>query len=83
MISPTAAGWADIAKSVLSALVMGAAVRFVYDRVGAAGSGRLVGFAVSVPAGVLVYALCTLLSGSGETRGLIGAVREKRGGKKA
>ena len=83
MISPTAAGWADIAKSVLSALVMGAAVRFVYDRVGAAGSGRLVGFAASVPAGVLVYALCTLLSGSGETRGLIGAVREKRGGKKA
>ena len=82
MITPTAAGWADIVKSVLSALVMGAAVWFVYGRLGAAGFGRLAGFAVSVPAGVLVYGLCGLLCGSGEMRGLVGAVREKLAGKK-
>ena len=83
MITLSAAGWLDAGKSVLSALCMGAAVWFVYHRCGAAGLGRLSAFAVSVLAGVVVYAVCALLLGSAEMRGLAGAVREKRNGKKA
>ena len=77
MISPRASDWLDIGKSVLSALAMGAAVRFLYGRAGSMGLGRLTGFCLSVLAGAAVYAVCALLLRSGEMTGLCAAVREK------
>ena len=67
----------DCLKSLLSALAMGIAVRFAALRT--AGMGKLTGFAVPVLAGVLVYAVLTLVFRSEEAAGLIRAVCRSRG----
>ena len=67
----------DCLKSLLSALAMGIAVRFAALRT--AGMGKLTGFAVPVLAGVLVYAVLTLVFRSEEAAGLIRAVCRPRG----
>ena len=82
MISFRVSGWLDAGKSVLSALLTGAAVWFIYGRCGAAGLGRLPAFALSVPAGAAVYGAAALLLGSGEMRGLIRAARDRLRGRK-
>lgn len=59
----------DIAKTVVSALLMGAAVWFVYPLT--SGMPMLIGFALSVAAGVVVYAVCVTVLRSEEMRGIL------------
>ncbi len=63
----------DIVKTVVSALVMGTAVWFVYPLT--SGLPMLVGFALSVMAGVIVYAVCVTLFRSEEMRGILKKLR--------
>jgi len=77
LVSFTPADVFDCLKSLLSALAMGIAVRFAALRT--AGMGKLTGFAVPVLAGVLVYAVLTLVFRSEEAAGLIRAVCRPRG----
>ncbi len=67
----------DIGKSVLSALIMGAAVWFLREKCVSSGMGRLAGFALPVLAGAAVYALCVFLLRSGEMRMLCAAIAGK------
>ena len=59
----------DLGKTIVSALVMGAAVRFVYPLTSSL--PVIVGFALSVLAGVIVYAVCVTVLGSEEMRGIL------------
>ncbi len=67
----------DIGKSVLSALVMGAAVWFLRGKCVSLGMGRLAGFALPVLAGAAVYAICVFLLRSTEMRMLCAAIAGK------
>ena len=69
MISWAFADAADIGKTVISALLMGTAVGFVYPLT--AGMPLIVGFALSVFAGVIVYAVCVTILRSEEMRGIL------------
>ena len=69
MISKSRADVLDLAKTVVSALVMGAAVWFVYPLM--SGLPMIVGFALSVMAGVLVYAASVTVLRSEEMRGIL------------
>ncbi|MGN1346341.1 MAG: murein biosynthesis integral membrane protein MurJ [Eubacteriales bacterium] len=69
MISRSRADLWDIAKTILSALVMGAAVDFVHSR--AAALPQLLAFALSVLVGVAVYAVCVTLLRTEEMRGIL------------
>jgi putative peptidoglycan lipid II flippase len=77
MISSRTSDWADIAKSVASALVMGAVVHVLFGLAGSLGVGRLTGFILCALAGAAVYALCALVLKSGEMTGLCAAVRDR------
>lgn len=69
MISKVRADVLDIVKTVFSALVMGAAVWFVYPLTGSL--PEIVGFALSVLAGVAVYAVCVTVLRSEEMCGIL------------
>ncbi len=69
LIRRNAHDYLDIAKTVVSAAVMGGAVWFVNTLT--ADMPRLVGFALSVFAGVLVYAICVTLLRSDEMKKLL------------
>ena len=69
MISKSRADLLDITKSVLSALIMGAAVWFVYPLT--AGMPMIIGFALSVMAGVIVYAAGVTVLRSEEIKKLV------------
>lgn len=69
MISRVGSDAADIAKSVISAVVMGAAVRSVYSLLSSL--PLLLAFALSVIVGAVVYALCVLLLRSEELLGIV------------
>ena len=69
MISRVRADVWDIAKNVLSALIMGAAVWFVYPSTGS--MPQIIGFALSVLAGVFVYAVCVTVLRSEEMCGIL------------
>lgn len=69
MISWVRADAADIVKTVISAFLMGAAVWFVYPLT--SGLPMIVGFALSVMAGVIVYAVCVTVLRSEEMRGIL------------
>jgi len=66
IFAPTAGDFSDIAKSVISAVVMGAAVAWVYDLTAALGA--VLSFGISVAAGVVVYAAAALILRSEEAR---------------
>ena len=69
MITKARADVLDLAKTVVSALVMGAAVWFVYPLM--SGLPMIVGFALSVLAGVLVYAVCVTVLRSEEMHSIL------------
>jgi putative peptidoglycan lipid II flippase len=69
MISRSRADVLDIRKTIVSALVMGAAVWFVYPLTSSL--PVIVGFALSVLAGIIVYAVCVTVLGSEEMRGIL------------
>ena len=73
LISFTCADILDFLKSVLSALVMGAAVFFAGRQF--SGTGRLVSFALPVLVGVFVYAVCTVILRSEEIVALFAALK--------
>ena len=66
LISPDRGDALDLAKSVLSAAVMGIAVYFTARIPAIADAGRLISFVIPTFTGVIVYALCTLLLRSDE-----------------
>ena len=69
MISKSRADMLDLGKTIVSALVMGAAVWFVYPLTSSL--PVIAGFALSVLAGVTVYAVCVTVLGSEEMRGIL------------
>ncbi len=71
LISPERADMLDLAKSILSALLMGSAVYMTAQIPAIAGAGKLIGFVFPTLAGIAVYALCTALLRSGEMTALI------------
>lgn len=64
ILIPTASDGLDLLKSVISAVVMGGAVYGVFHATESA--GRICSFAVSVLAGIVVYAIATLVLRSEE-----------------
>ena len=76
MLTPQKPDIADIGKSLVSAVLMGAAVyavyRFMQD------SGKLAAFALPTIAGVLVYAVLVTVLRSEEMNGIINKVRGKK-----
>lgn len=66
LISPDRGDALDLAKSVLSAAVMGIAVYFTARIPAIADAGRLLSFVIPTFTGVIVYALCTMLLRSDE-----------------
>ena len=77
LIRSVGADWADIAKSVAAAVLMGAAVWFAAPRL--AGYGKLLAVALPTLCGVLVYALLAALFRSGEMRQIVGKRRKTDG----
>lgn len=77
LISPDREDILDLAKSLLSAVLMGVSVHFAAQIPFIAGTGRLIGFALSTLIGVMVYALCTALLRSGEMTALIRVLASK------
>ena len=75
LIRPGAADWADIAKSVAAAILMGAAVWLVSPLF--AGYGRIAALAGPTLVGVLVYAVLTAVLRSEEVRALTDRIRKK------
>lgn len=71
LISPDRDDILDLLKSILSAALMGGAVYFAAQLPAVSGAGRIIGFAVPVFIGVMVYALCTALLRSSEMTALI------------
>ena len=71
LISPDRDDILDLLKSLLSAALMGGAVYFAAQLPAVSGAGRIIGFAVPVFIGVMVYALCTALLRSSEMTALI------------
>ena len=71
LISPDRSDAADLAKSLLSAVLMGIAVYFAAKIPALADSGRMIGFAVPTFIGVLTYALCTAHFRSQEMTALV------------
>ncbi len=69
MITKARADVLDLAKTVVSALVMGTAVWVVYPLM--SGLPMIVGFALSVLAGVLVYAVCVTVLRSEEMHSIL------------
>ena len=77
LITPDRDDSLDLAKSLLSAVLMGVAVHFASQIPFIAGTGRLIGFALSTLIGVTVYALCTALLRSSEMTALIRVLTSK------
>lgn len=75
LISRSAHDIADVIKSVVSAVVMGAAVWLVSSYF--TGHGKIVDFALPVLAGVVVYTAVTFILKSDECAGAINAVKSK------
>ena len=75
LVSRSAHDIIDIVKSILCAAAMGASVWFSARLL--AGHGKLVGFALPVVCGVVVYVILSLIVRSDEMIGLIGAVKNK------
>lgn len=75
MISRVGKDIADIAKSVISAVIMGAVVGVVYFLLSSL--PLIIAFALSVIAGVVVYAVFTLILRSEEMLGIIGKLKNK------
>ena len=71
---------ADIIKSVLSAVAMGVAIYFISK---AAPQSKIVAFIVPVLAGVLIYAVLTLILQSDEIKMMLSSLKRKAGGHKA
>ena len=80
LIKITGHGVLDIAKSVFSAVAMGAVVWLISRYT--SGMPRIVAFILPVLAGAAVYILLTLILRSDETVSVIKAVKKKLGGEK-
>jgi putative peptidoglycan lipid II flippase len=76
VLSPAKKDGADIVKSLVSAVVMGGAVSVVYGFT--AGMGGILSFGLAVGAGVVVYAILTLLLRSEEMGILKSMIFKKR-----
>lgn len=75
MISRSRADVLDLGKTIVSALIMGAAVWFVYPLTSSL--PVIVGFALSVLAGVIVYAVCVTVLRSEEMRAILKKLRHQ------
>ena len=71
LVSPDRSDALDLAKSVLSAAVMGAAVYFTAQVPAVAGMGKLLSFVIPTVTGVIVYALCTTVLRSDEMKAIL------------
>jgi putative peptidoglycan lipid II flippase len=80
LIKITGRGVLDIAKSVFSAVAMGAVVWLISRYT--SGMPRIAAFILPVLAGAAVYILLTLILRSDETMSVIKAVKKKLGGEK-
>ncbi len=78
LIRSVGADWADIAKSVAAAVVMGAAVWFAAPHFGS--HGKLLALVLPTLCGVLVYALVTALLRSEEMKQIVGKRRKTKNG---
>ncbi|MBE6542024.1 MAG: murein biosynthesis integral membrane protein MurJ [Ruminococcaceae bacterium] len=77
LISFSIGDYKDLTKSLVSALLMGAAVFFVSELT--SDLGRALSFVISVAAGVIVYAALTAVLRSDEIKMFAGMLRKKTG----
>ena len=76
LITPEKSDVIDIAKSLISAFVMGAAV---YSSSLFINGGKILSFALPTMIGVVVYAVMTVLVKSEEMQGILSVLKKKRG----
>ena len=74
LIRPVLSDWADIAKSVLAAALMGAAVWFAASRF--AGMGKIAAVALPTLIGAAVYALLAIVLRSEEMKLILSRIRK-------
>jgi peptidoglycan biosynthesis protein MviN/MurJ (putative lipid II flippase) len=76
LVIPEKSDIIDIAKSLISAFVMGAAV---YSSSLFINGGKILSFALPTMIGVVVYAVMTVLVKSEEMQGILSVLKKKRG----
>lgn len=76
LISKSGSDWLDIGKTLLSSLIMGAAVWYISTLT--SGCGKIVSFAIPVLGGVIIYVMATLLLRSEETTALFSKLTKKQ-----